>query len=180
MFNDIVGYFIGAGALIAGCGFAYSQFTSGAGKAKDDLIQTLKDTATAEADRASRLAEEKLTLIKSHQEQINTLSTQIGVLTERSEASEKRLKEYMEIFQGRNPEQTAFMQVVLTEIRKNQEAAPAVQKYMENTTAILGEIRTFMQELNEKAKNTEKWHDEIEEATAHDEGKPLRKKIGGQ
>ena len=58
----------------------------------------------------------------------------------------KRANEYKELLQGRDPENQKFIKVVLKQIEENQKTAPAAQKYMIETTQILGEIKKFMEE----------------------------------
>jgi len=152
----IIGTFAGLGALIAGIGFAYSQFKSGGDKAKNDLIDTLKETALVEREKATRLAEEKATIVDSHQGQINDLSSRIGKLQGLYEASEVSKKEYLSILQGRDPQQKVFM---------------------EETTKILVEIRMFMEKLNKDSNSNQKFLDEVDDATAQGKGKVLRKEV---
>lgn len=174
--STIVGVFMGLGALIAGIGFAYSQFKTGGDKAKDDLITTLKETAVVEREKATRLADEKITLVDSHQTQINLLNERIGKLQGLYESAEQSRQEYLKILQGRDPAQQKFMDIVLKQIEENAKTAPAVQLYMTETTKILVEIRTFMEKLNNSStKNTAFLH-EVDVATASEEGKVLRKK----
>lgn len=164
---DNFGGLAGIGILLAGIGFAYAQFRAGASKAKDDLIQTLRDTAIAEKQKAERLAAEKVTIIDSHQVQINELNKEIGILRGTLDATNLKVKEYTTLLQGRNPEQIEFMKVVL-------ESVKASNSYMKDTTVILGEIKTFMEELNNKGMKTESFINKIEKATAEESGKPLR------
>lgn len=179
----IVGILIGLGTLIAGCGFAYAQFKTGGDKAKDDLIQTLKETAIVERDKSIRLSEEKATLVDSHQAQINELKREIGKLQGLYEASESSKKEYLSILQGRDPAQKAFMEnqqrfmeLVMGQIKKNDEVAPQAQKYMEETTRILAEIRIFMENLNRNSSENKQFLSEVETSTRNEEGKVLRRK----
>jgi|SRR5581483_449227 len=167
---NLFGGFAGIGVLMAGLGFAYSQVKLGAGKAKDDLIATLKETAIVERDKATRLAEEKVTLVSSHQSQINELNNKLGKLQGLYEASEVSKKEYLAILQGRSPEQEKFMQYMTV-------VADNASGYMKDTGEILGEIKTFMAIINGELAKGNKFNKEIEDATAHDEGKVLRKKV---
>lgn len=167
---------MGLGTLIAGCGFAYAQFKTGGDKAKDDLIGTLKDTAEVEREKAIRLAAEKVTLVDSHQLQINELNNKIGKLQGLYEASEASKKEYLAILQGRDPAQQKFMEIVMKQIEESQKQSPQVQTYMVETTNILKEIKTFMQNLNNTAGANNKFLTEVSEATSKEEGKILRKK----
>ena len=172
---QILAVFTGLSVFTAGIGFAYAQFKSGAGKAKDDLVQTLRETALAEKEKAERLAAEKLTLVNSHQQQINELNKQIGILQGKAEANEKKMNEYLTILQGRDPDQKKFMELVLAQIKKNEEQASTVQKYMIETGQILEQIRRFMENLNTKSEETAAFQHEVIEATETEQGKVLRK-----
>lgn len=167
---SLFGGLAGIGVLAAGIGFAYAQFKSGANKAKDDLIQTLKETATVEKEKAEGLAAEKITLVNSHQEQINELNNKLGKLQGLYEASETSKKEYLNILQGRSPEQVKFMEYVT-------KVASESAKYMKDSSEILQEIKTFMAIMNGELAKGNRFNKEVEEATAHDEGKVLRKKV---
>lgn len=137
---NIFGGLSGLGIFFAGIGVAYSQFKSGANKAKDDLILTLKETALVEREKADRLSAEKATIMNSHQYQINELNKQIGKLQGILEATDKKLKEYTDILQGRSPEQTQFMQF-MTEATKDS------SEYMKNSSTILREIQIEISRL---------------------------------
>jgi len=172
----IVGVFTGLGVLIAGIGFSYAQFKSGGDKAKDDLIDTLKETAVVEREKAARLATEKVTLVDSHQTQINQLTEKIGKLQGLYEASEQSKKEYLAILQGRDPAQQAFMELLTKAAANSNEVTAQSQKYMTDTIKVLGEIRTFMEKLNKNSTENNKFLSDVGEATAKEEGNVLRKK----
>lgn len=176
LISIIIGIFAGLGTLIAGSGFAYAQFKTGGDKAKDDLIQTLRDTATAERVEKERLAEEKITLVNSHQTQINQLNERIGKLQGLYEASEQSKKDYLAILQGRDPAQKAFMELLTKAAMSSNEVTAQSQKYMADTIAILGEIRTFMAGLNESSTANQKFLSEVAHDTKSGEGETLRKK----
>lgn len=170
---DQVNYFSifsGIGILFAGLGFAYSQFKSGSSKAKDELISTLRESATAEKDKAERLATEKTLIVTSHQEQINQLNEKIGKLQGLYEANETQKQEYLQILQGRNPAQEQFMKY-LTEV------ATESAKYMKDTSAILGEIKTFMAIMNGEVAKGNLFNKQIVDDTKHGKGEILRKQV---
>lgn len=148
---SIFSVFAGLGILVAGIGFAYAQFKMGEGKAKDSLIVTLKEAVDAERDKAARLAEEKSNLMNFHQAQINELNTKLGKLQGLYEASEKSKKEYLEILQGRDPTQKAFMEFMTQTTKSTNEVAVVAAEYMKDTIKILSEVKDFMQALNEKS-----------------------------
>jgi len=153
---NLFGALSGIGVLCAGLGFAYSQFKAGASKAKDELVDTLKETALAERAKSNQLTEEKSTLIKSHQEQINELNLKLGVLQGKAEANEKKMHEYLEILQNRDPD---------------------YQNYMKQTTETLVEIRNFMRKLNEGVQAGTDFNNGVLETTAHGGGEPVRVKV---
>lgn len=166
---NIFGGFAGVGVLAAGLGFAYSQLRLGASKAKDDLIDTLKETAQAERKKAENLAEEKVTLVASHQQQINELNNKIGKLQGLYEANENQKKEYLAILQGRNPEQEKFVQYIT-------KVASESAKYMKDSSEILSDIKTFMALMNAEIAKGNIFNKEIEQDTAEGVGEVLRKK----
>lgn len=116
----------GVGVLAGGLGFAYAQFKSGANKAKDDLVHTLRESLDVEKNKIKELTE-------TYGTQINTLNKEVGRLQGLHESNERKIKEYMEILQGRNPEMEKFM-IEITATSRNAE------KYMENSTKILSEL----------------------------------------
>lgn len=146
MANEVLdgfGGLAGMGILMAGLGFGWAQFKSGAGKAKDDSIASYKEALAAEQVRIEQLKaenkqliEDKNTLMKSHQDQINALTEKIGKLQGLYEASELRNKQNLAILQGRNPEQQKFMEFMTENAKQNGE--------------ILLEIKRFMTSINDK------------------------------
>lgn len=140
---NIFGGLSGVGVLAAGIGFAYAQFKSGANKAKDDLILTLKETAVVEREKAERVSAEKLTLMNSHQTQINELNKQIGILQGTLQANDTKLKEYTDILQGRSPEQAQFMEFMIKSTKENSEC-------IKFSTDILRQIQVEINTLKEK------------------------------
>lgn len=141
--DAVFGTLGGVGVLAAGFGFAYSQFKSGATKAKDDLIETLQKSLAVEKEKFETLSAEQQLLIKSYQEQLNVLNKEIGRLQGLHEANEKKIKDYMEIFQGRSPEQTKFMENI-TQI------AIKANNFMDKTEKTILETRDFMAAINKR------------------------------
>lgn len=103
----------GLGILIAGFGFAYAQFKSGANKAKDDLVNTLQDALKVEKDKNAELMASNTELVASHQTQLTDLTQQVGKLQGLYEQSEKQKNEYLLILQGRDKESLAYKKAVL-------------------------------------------------------------------
>lgn len=109
----IIGIFIGLGTLIAGIGFAYAQYKTGGDRYKDNLIDTLKDTAEVERSERERLTKEKTELLISHQGQINELTKQLSELKGRFDEQVKKANEYQALILNRDP----ILQETLQEIR---------------------------------------------------------------
>lgn len=150
-----LGGMAGVGVLAGGLGVAYSQFKSGGNKAKDELIETLKESAVAEKNKADRLAQEKVTLMNSHQLQLNSLTEEIGKLKGLYQAAEKRSEDMLKILQGRNPEQEQYM-------KDMREFTKGVALYMKDSSEVLAGMKTFMTKLNEKAQTNETRNEKID------------------
>jgi stress response protein YsnF len=140
-FTTIFGTLAGVGVLTAGIGYGYAQFRTGANKAKDELVQTYKEQLEIEKEKTKQMLIERETLVQSHQNQLNKLTQDVGRLQGLNEANEKKIKEYQEILQGRNPEQIEFMSVVIQSVKDN-------QIFMKQTVDTLTEIKTYMGDLN--------------------------------
>lgn len=142
---NIFGGLAGLGVFAASVGWVVVQFKSGGVKAKDDLIVTLKDALAIEQDKTKKLSEEKSQLITSHQTQLNEINKAMGVLQGKFEEQSKKVEEYKQILQGRNPEQTEFMKLITA-------AATEQAKYRVETTKILKEISVYIRnsKRNEK------------------------------
>lgn len=146
---DVFGGLSGIGVLAAGFGFAYAQFKSGGGKAKDDLVSTLKEQLNIEKEKTEQLKLEKDTLIQSHQKQLTEITGKLGKLEGLQEANEKKIKEYRDILQGRSPEQTQFMEF-MTQVAKDS------AEYMKNSSNILKDIQGSLRKIDGRVTNNEK------------------------
>jgi hypothetical protein len=138
--DNLFNLFAGVGVLLAGVGFAYSQYKTGSGKAKDDLIATLEKQYQIEKEKTKQLELEKTTLISSHQTQLNEMQLEIGRLKGLHEGNEKKLKEYTDILQGRSPEQTEFMKLMTSAARDN-------ANYIKASSAVLKKINDRIDKL---------------------------------
>ncbi len=116
LFSQIVGFAIGAGAVIIALAFAYSQIKLGDGNAKKELIQTLQETVTAKEETISRLEKEKTNLVLSHQVQLTQLTKDLSELRGRFDELTKQNTEYKAILQGRDPDTLNTLKM-LTEIK---------------------------------------------------------------
>lgn len=147
--KDIFALLSGIGVLMAGLGFGYSQFKSGSGKAKDDLVETLEKQLQIEKETTKQLEMEKTTLINSHQEQLNTMRQELGKLQGLHQANEQKIKEYTELLQGRSPDQEAFMKLLT-------QSATDGADYMKKTSVILDRISRNLDRREARSKGGEK------------------------
>lgn len=175
-FLEAVGGYIGLGVLVLSVSYAWTQIRSGATKAKDELVSTYKEQLALEKEKTKQLEAKNMTLEISHQKQINELSKQIGILEGTLKSQQEKMKEYLEILQGRSPEQIKFMEYLTKAASQSESFMSGSAVYMKDTTEVLGEIKIFMQKLNAKAAETAQWHESIDKATELGEGNPLRKK----
>lgn len=156
LISTIVGFFIGLGVLIAGGGYAYSQFKIGGAKYKDDLISTLESALEAERKKSQDM-----------QHQINIMQGEIGKLKGLHESNEKRIEDYKSILQGRSPEQKKFMDY-LTHVASRSE------KYMKDTADIFEEVKVFMGLINGELAKMNVERKETKQMT-----KEIRNHVGG-
>lgn len=131
--STLIGIFAGLGILIAGIGYAYAQYKSGAEKAKDNLILTLQETAQAEKTEKERLSTEKTEMLLLHQGQIAQLTRELAELRGRFDEQGKKTMEYKEILQGRDPGQLKYM-------REMEKLAKLVTGYIIETRPILQKL----------------------------------------
>lgn len=137
---NIFGGLAGLGVFAASIGWVFVQFRSGGVKAKDDLIATLKEALLVETDKNKKLVEERTQLITSHQEQINVLNKQMGVLEGKLDSAEKKIDEYKELLQGRNPDQVKFMEYLTDTASQSAKYMESSSKYMKESSRLLKDI----------------------------------------
>ena len=140
--------------ILAGVAFFFTKLREMKDNASRELIDTLKETALAEREKAERLHQENKALLAEHQKQIASMEKQINDINieltnikARAAAAEQSKKEYLEIIQGRNPE----IQVLLTD------------------------IRDFMRSLSERSQTNQKRNEKIDKDTENEEGNIMRK-----
>lgn len=116
--STIIGIFIGAGVMISACGYAYSTWKSGKNKYKDELIADLKSTVTIKESEIVRLNQERTVLITSHQKQLTELQQDFAELKGRFDEQAKKLQEYREILENRDPKNTELLNEIKNGIVK--------------------------------------------------------------
>ncbi len=139
--------------ILAGVAFFFTKLRELKENASRELIDTLKETAVAEREKAERLRQENKEQLLEHQGQIAALEKQINdiklelmAIKAQAESAEKSNQEYLKIIQGVNPEMKA----------------------------ILTDIRDFMKSLDKKAVKNEKRNERVDSDTSKGKGKVLR------
>lgn len=80
-------------------------------------------------------------VISDYQTRFDTINKELGFLRGQISEKDKKIEEYMSIFQGRNPEQTKFMEYMI-------HATGESVKYMKESVEIFSEIKMFIHDLN--------------------------------
>ncbi len=99
--------------------YAFSQWRSNSSKVSSEVMAYYKEQANI------------------HTAQISKLQQELGVIKGENVEKDKRIELLTKIVENRNPEMEAFMRTMLA-------AASNSEKYIENSTKILGQIGTFM------------------------------------
>lgn len=127
--KDIIEYvLLGMGAILM-VGYAFGQFKQGQTNRRKDDIDGKKGVLDLLQEQVDSLE----TLCEKQQEEIVILRTQ-------SEEREKKAKEYIEIFQNRNPEMLAFMKYLT-------ETANASNAYMKDTSLMFTQLKDIMAKI---------------------------------
>src|SRR3990167_1953407 len=103
--EKIVTIILAVGALIMGAGYAYAQFFRGKRDQSFEAIRASNETLDNLLKQVSALQN----LVDSQEDKITNLSIKIGHLEKVIDERDKKLEEFIKIFQGRNPEFENFM-----------------------------------------------------------------------
>ncbi len=132
---EILGVFMGG---VAAIGYAFGQFRHGQSDRRKDDVGEKKDAFGLLQEQVDSLA----ALCDKQKTQITILQTQ-------AEEREKKAKEYIEIFQNRNPEMVAFM-TYMTSTAKTSES------YMKDTGLLFTTLKSIMEKTSEALIQIEK------------------------
>lgn len=143
-------------AVAALVGVAVSQYRKGSREEKTDVVSSAEKLTNfwkEQSEGYKIMMEEK---DKRYQEQINELTKQVGEL--RGQLNEKvaQAERYEKIFQGRNPEQEAFMKTMLAVAQQSQTFMEAQGKRDEMIQLSLQEIASFMKTINQHLEEDKK------------------------
>lgn len=124
--------------------YSFSKFREMKDDASQELISILKEEAVVQKSKAERLQQEnqkqrddfqrQITELKEgHQKQINDIRVEMANLKALYEASERSKAEYLEILQGKSPDQQKYQEDM-------RNFTKGVAKYMENSAVILSKL----------------------------------------
>lgn len=119
----------GLGAIIVAIGYAFGKFRQGQNnRRKDDLEQkkNVLDLLQEQVDSLEALCDKQ-------QEEIVILRTQ-------AEEREKKAKEYIEIFQNRDPQMQVFIKYLT-------ETANASNAYMKDTSMMFTQLKPVLEKI---------------------------------
>lgn len=110
------GIVVGAGVIIAGIGYAYSQFFKGKRTQEDDVLEKGSKTLKYVDEQLASLQ----SLVEIQKDRVNSLESQIREMGEKHskevaelkiliQEKDKKIDEFIAIFQNRNPQLETFM-----------------------------------------------------------------------
>ena len=162
--------------ILAGVAVFFTKFRELKDKSSRELIDTLKETAQAEREKAERLREENEKQRTYFQKEINDLKIEMANLKTLYETSEKSKQEYLEILKDKNPEQIAFMKLLTEAANQSKETITTSSAYMSESLKVLADIHKFMKTLNDKAIENENRNKRVDAQKS----KPLEIKLRGE
>lgn len=147
----------------------------GASKTSSEVLDLYEKNISALKEQMARMSEEHKEQLaaydKKHHDlrnELQTLTLQLGNLQGQLTEKEKKIEDYIKVFQGRSPEQEQYMEDMRL-------FTAGVAKYMKDSAEIFAGMKSFMSGLNDKAITNERFNTEVASATKREEGKPLRK-----
>lgn len=136
--------------------YSFSKFREMNAVQANELIKTLKEEVLIQKEKNARLTEENRRLTDGYQRQINDLNKEIGELKGLYLAAENSKKEYLEILQGRSPDQQKFMKFLTEAATVSNRTQEEAKAYMNHTAKALESILTFMQDLHDRNTRVDK------------------------
>lgn len=90
---QIIGVFIGIGAIAAGAGYGYAQFKRGFSESAEATVKLLNEQVTG-----------LTVLVNTSKNEIKELERKVDALEKGIEERDKKISEYMTILQNRDPQ----------------------------------------------------------------------------
>lgn len=110
--GTLVGVLAGVGVLLLGCGYAYGQWMKGKDESaeqerKKNREQTQNNTEVL--DLMQKQVDSLTALSKDHTDQLEKRKNEALIMKTQIEEKDKKLQEYIAIFQGRDPRMDTFI-----------------------------------------------------------------------
>lgn len=126
---------VGIGAVIIALAYTYSQIRTGFGKASTELISLYQTQLEAQKE-----------VNKNLQEQVNIMRQDLGKLQGLYEASEKKIKEYMELFGPAGELKTTLAKLeeaslIATKAEEFMNSFPKVLENLVKKTTLTAEVK---------------------------------------
>lgn len=121
----------GFGVFIAAAGYFMGQFRQGQNNRRKDDIEGKKGVLDLLQEQVDSLEE----MVEKHKTEIVILQTQ-------NNEKDKKIKEYMELIQNRNPEMLAFMKFIT-------ETAVASNAYMKDTGLMFTQLKSTLEKIEQ-------------------------------
>lgn len=136
-----------------------TQYRKGKTEGTNELIQLLESRDNAQKE-----------LIADYQKKFEAIQAELGQLRGQLIEKDKKIDEYLQIFQGRNPQLTEFMKLLTEANAKNAEIVKGSQDYMKATSETLKEIHNFMRQLDSKIQTNQRRNERIDSDTSREKG----------
>lgn len=132
---SIIGIIISLGVLVAGAGYAYSQFFKGtAEKTNADYALLEKRITTLQ-----KVCDDQQSELDGHQRDIRGLNQEIGRLKGINEEKDKKIKELENLLANRDPQMTEYIK-----------SSIAFQALITNAVRDLGNVKSALDKVLEK------------------------------
>ncbi len=129
--------------LVGGIGYVIHLFTKSTRDEKSEVMSSatqMTDFWQKQAEGYQKIMAEK---DKSNDEKFQTMTKELGEIRGKLQAREEQIKEYIAIFQNRDPETKKFMDIMLEFVRNQTETNKEVAR-------ILGEIHKMETDEHDK------------------------------
>lgn len=144
----IMGSMGGLGLFVFGAGYLVSQFRKGNKEDKTSVLQSAEQLTGFWKEQAEGYKIMMADKDEKHQKQINDLTKEVGelrgALNEKTASYEKLEK----IFQGRSPEQDAFMKTMLAVAQQSQTFMADHATFQKTMGDTMSQILSFMTKIN--------------------------------
>jgi hypothetical protein len=129
------------GIVILGLAMIWTQWRQGSSRIATEVIDTYKTQVQQLRDELIEEKKGRETDRHDLKNQIQSLALQVERMKGADEEKDKKLKEFTELFQGRNPETEQYMKDMRV-------FTQGVAQYMKDSAEIFASMKVFMTNLN--------------------------------